>query len=88
MVPISEPPSNSPKSALLDKVAMDMLLLAIKSLSQRALVAISQMFTLLSTASAFWLWHDVLPNPNTYQLIGLGFYGAFLLLLEIVRRRS
>ena len=81
----AEPVAKRP--ALLDEAAAAMLLLAIKSLSQRALVALSSLFTLLTCASAFILWQDVLPNPNAYQLTGLGLYGAFILLLHLVRGR-
>jgi hypothetical protein len=71
----------------LEDAATAMLLLGIKTLSQRALVALSNIFTLLTCVSAFVLWQDVLPNPNSYQLTGLGLYGVFILLLHIVRQK-
>ncbi len=76
----------STKSGI-DEAATAMLLLGLKTLSQRAVVALSNLFTLLTCVSAFVLWQDVLPSPNTYQLVGLAFYGIFILLLHIVRRR-
>lgn len=56
-------------------------------LSQKALVGLSALFTAGMVASAWALWWSVLPNPTTLQLIGLGGYAAFVLLVEMVRRR-
>lgn len=71
----------------LDEVAANMLLLGLKTLSQRSVIALSNLFTLLTCISAFVLWQDVLPSPNSYQLVGLGLYGVFILLLHVVRRK-
>jgi hypothetical protein len=71
-----------------DQIALDTILLALKALSQRTLVALSQLFTLLTCASAFALWYSVLPNPNSYQLVGLALYGGFILLLHLVKRKE
>lgn len=85
--PVESQPVQKPKTAGLDEAATAMLLLALKSLSQRAIVALSNLFTLLTCLSAFVLWHDVLPSPNSYQLVGLGLYGMFILLLHVVIRK-
>ena len=71
----------------LDEAAATMILLGLKTLSQRAVVALSNLFTLLTLISAFILWQDTLPNPNAAQLVGLGLYGAFILLLHLVKGR-
>lgn len=68
--------------------AQRLIILALKTLSQRALVAISNLFTILMCGSAFWLWYVTLPNPTTYQLIGLGLYGALIIALHLVKRRE
>jgi len=65
-----------------------MVLLGIKTLSQKSIVALGQLFTLLCTASAFWLWYLVLPNPNVLQLFGLGLYAGFILLLQYLVRKK
>ena len=75
------PASSSAKSA-----GMHMLYLGLKALSQRALVALSALFTLLTVASAFALWWRVLPDPSVFQLIGLGLYAIFILAVHLVRR--
>ena len=67
-------------------VGTDMLLLGLKALSQRALVALSAMFTLLTVGSAFALWWRVLPEPSVLQLVGLGLYAAFVLAIHMVKR--
>ena len=77
-----------PATAKVDHAAAtQMLMLALKALSQRALVAASTLFTAAGLFSAWWLWSSVLPNPTTFQLVGLGGYAIFILALEWVRRR-
>ena len=85
LAPVAAAPSHKPG---LDEAATAMLLLGLKALSQRAVVALSHLFTLLTCISAFLLWQDVLPNPNSYQLVGLGLYGAFILMLHLVKRKT
>ena len=83
-----EDTTKSAEDSFLNKVALDAMLLAFKALSQRTIIALGQLFTLLTCLSAFWLWYIVLPNPNSYQLVGLALYGAFLLLLHLVKKKS
>lgn len=64
------------------------ILIGLHVLSQKAVVAVSALFTAALVGSAWLLWWSVLPSPTTPQLIGLGGYAAFVLLVEIVRRRS
>jgi hypothetical protein len=68
------------------EAATKILVVALKALSQRALVALSACFTLLTVASAFALWWRVLPEPSILQLIGLGIYAIFVLSVHLVRR--
>lgn len=69
------------------KFAIDAITLGLKTLSQKTLVALSTCFTGAGLLGAWLLWDSVLPNPTTFQLIGLGEYAAFFLALEFVRRR-
>ena len=57
-------------------------------LGQKAIVGLSALFTAGLVASAWALWWSVLPNPTGPQLIGLGGYAVFVLLVEVVRRRG
>jgi hypothetical protein len=69
-----------------DKVGFQLLHLGLKALSQRAMVAASALFTLLTVASAFWLFMAI-PNPNNMQLTALGMYSAFVLAINVIVKR-
>ena len=66
---------------------MGILLLSLKVASQRAITAVSHLFTLLLCGSALLLWWRVMPEPTPMQLGGLGMYGCFVLAIELIRRR-
>jgi hypothetical protein len=72
----------------LAKANTRMLLLALSALGKRALTAITNLFTLGLVASAWWLWNRILPDPTVLQLVGVGSYAVFCLLIDIVRRRN
>lgn len=55
-----------------------LLMLGLKTLSQRAIAAIADLFFLVSVASAWYLWY-LTPEPNTYQIANLTIYAAFVL---------
>lgn len=83
----TEAPADASQAAL-TQWNTTMLLLALRAVSQRALTAITNLFTLGLVASAWWLWSSVLTNPTTPQLIALGGYALFCLLVDLVRRRA
>lgn len=66
---------------------LELLMLALKTLSQRAIAAIADLFFLATVASAFWLW-AVTPEPNTYQIISLTIYAVFVLAANWLVRRK
>jgi hypothetical protein len=68
-------------------VAIAMLTIGLKALSERALVAVSDLFTLLTVGSAFWLWSSI-PAPNDRQIIALSIYAAFVLAANYIVRRK
>lgn len=81
-------PVETPKENKLNKIAGDVVLLALSTLSQRSIVALSNLFVLAAVGSAFVLWY-VTPNPDAYQLIKLALYGIFLLgAIWVVKRRA
>lgn len=59
-------------------VAVKMMLMAMKALSQRALIALASLFNLAAGASVFVLALSM-PNPTVYQLVLLGMYSIFVL---------
>ena len=67
--------------------ATDLLVLALTALGKRFVVALASLFTLLTVASAFWLWHSV-PDPTATQLVGLGMYGLLVLAINVIVRRG
>jgi hypothetical protein len=68
------------------RAAMRFWLLSMQNISNRAIVGISHLFTAALVASAWALFMWTLPTPSVLQLVGLGLYAAFLLLIEWVRR--
>ena len=70
------------------EAATKMLMMAISALSQRFVVALSNLFTLVTVASAFYLWVLALPTMTWNQIIGLTIYSGFVLLVNIYGRRK
>lgn len=64
-----------------------MLTLALKALSQRALTAATDLFTLITCAGAWWLWHTI-PDPTQNQIVSLSIYAAFTLAANWIVRRK
>jgi hypothetical protein len=77
-VPETEQPSDA---------GMTMLLMGLKALSQRALVALSACFTLITVASCFWLYMSR-TTLDTMQLVLCGMYALFVLAANVIVRRA
>jgi hypothetical protein len=73
-----------------ENAATNVLLLSLRALSQRALIALDGLFVLITTMSAFWLWLVTMPEPSILQLVGLGLYGILIVCLNVLvlRRRA
>lgn len=82
---VAPPAEASPEQA---KQSAAMVMLALRALSARAATAITNLFTIALVASAWMLWGRVLDSPTDRQLIALGGYGVFCVVIDIVRRRS
>ena len=63
------------------------LIIGLKALSQRALIALADLFCLMTVISAFLLWSWI-PNPSINQLIALGMYACFLVAVNVIVRRK
>jgi hypothetical protein len=87
--PPRAPQPQNPAAQNAQAVATSMLLVALKSLSQRAIIAISHLFVLATAISAWWLWRTTLPQPSVNQLVGLTLYGVLILALNflVLRKR-
>jgi hypothetical protein len=65
-----------------------LLMLGLKTLSQRALAAVADLFTLATVGSAFWLFFAIKAEPNTYQLVLAATYACFVLAANWIVRRG
>jgi hypothetical protein len=80
-------PAGAPAQPFMQRVSTDMLVMALKALSQRFVVALLQLFTLVVIGSVFAIW-VMIPDPNPLQIISHSIYTAFALaVLWLVRRR-
>ena len=81
--PRAAPAAPKPTAASINALA-----LLLGALSQRAVIALADLFTLLTVGSAFWVWCSVL-DPNVYQIVSHSIYGVFVLAANwIVRRKA
>lgn len=87
---VQHPSTPAPKAKRSDRAAAtSMLMLALKALSQRALVAASALVTAGAILSVWLLWFTVLPtSPTVQQLTGVGMYSVFILAIEWIRRKG
>lgn len=69
-------------------VQIAMLTIALKALSQRALVALLDLFCLITCAGAWALWY-MTPDPTTLQIVHNTIFAGFVLAANwIVRTRK
>ncbi len=68
-------------------VAIAMLQIGLKALSQKALTAATDFFSLLTIGSCFWLWWSI-PAPNYNQIVSLALYGLLILAINVIVRRK
>lgn len=77
---------DSPPPKKQDDAGLNLLTLGLRALSQRAVAAIADLFTLATVASAWWLWM-LTPNPNINQIVSLSLYGMLILAANWIVRR-
>ncbi len=65
----------------------DVLLLSLQALSKRTVVALSNLFCLLTVGSVFVLFYRIVPGPDTYQIVAVTIYAAFVLAANAIVRR-
>ena len=69
-----------------ERAGLNMLVLGMKTLSQRVAAAIVDAFLLLTVGSAWWLWWST-PDPNPHQIVSLAIYAAFVLAANLIYRK-
>ena len=80
-------PTPAQKTSAIDWGALQLLGVALTALSQRAMVALAASFSLLTVASAFYLWM-ITPNPTDRQIVSLAIYAGFVLAINLIVRRK
>ena len=70
-----------------ETVGINALMLGLGALSQRTIVGLSRLFTLLTVASAFWLFYSIRAEPSVPQLVLAGIYSAFVLTANFIVRK-
>ena len=81
--PVPDDPTPAPKE---QAIAISMLTLGLKALSQRFVTALADLFCLFALLLGWHLWLQV-PQPDTHQLVWLGLYAAFALAACVIVRR-
>lgn len=82
--------SAPPKSQGTDR-ATQALLLALRALSQRAIIALEACFSLVTVSLVFWAAYPILTaTPTVNQLVGLGVFSIFILASNylVLKRRG
>ena len=81
-----EIPDPAPEESKAAAFAASAIALGLKTLSQRAIAATKDVFTLLSVGSGFWLWNSI-PDPSNTQIVSLSLYAIFILAANVIVRR-
>lgn len=78
-----------PKPAAVPDNAMAVTLMTIglKALSQRALTAATDLFTLITCTGAWWLWY-LTPEPSYLQIVHNSIFALFILAANYIVRRK
>ncbi len=65
---------------------VSLLTLALKTFSQRAIAAVTDLFTLVTIFGAWWLWYQV-PDPTPNQIISNSIFAVFIVVCNWLVRR-
>ena len=80
-------PTPEPKPSRAQENLTSLLMLSLRALSQRAIVAMASLVDLMLIATVFALVLMVISSPTPIQLIGIAGYGAFVLISLYLRQR-
>lgn len=68
-------------------VVIAMLTIGLKALSQRAMTAVTDLFALITTGLAWYLWF-LTPSPTYQQIVHNSVFAAFVLAANYLVRRK
>lgn len=87
LVQEDDPAETQPKSdSAAAGVSTELLLISLQALSKRAIIALSNLFCLLTVGSVFVLFYNI-PKPDAYQIVALTIYAVFVLAANAIVRR-
>lgn len=75
-------PQPSRATTAIDGTAIRMMQLALGALSQRAMVALASLFTLLTVGASFYIWLLIINEPTQLQIVAASIFSAFVLLVN------
>lgn len=68
-------------------LGVDLLALGLKTVSQRFVAALINLFTLVTMIGVWFLWYKT-PDPNPSQIVSLSIFAAFVLAANWLVRRK
>ena len=88
--PIFQPVPDEPQAAhdAAANMGTRLILAGLHALSQRALTAISDLFSLILIGAVWLLADHVLDNPTPHQIGTVALFAVFCLLIDVIRRRT
>lgn len=85
--PDPQPAAPPPRESMLNGAAIRMMQLALGALSQRAVVALSSLFTLATVGAAFYIWLLIIAEPTQLQIVAASIFSVFVLLVNYLNLR-
>lgn len=85
-LPQGEPQTQQPRRV--ESAIASMLMMTLRTLPAKTVVALAGIADLSMIASAFVLWLLIIANPTPLQLAGVGGYAIFVLIALVARRRK
>lgn len=79
--------TEAPKPVADNGIAIRMLTLALASLGQRALIAIADLFSLITCAGVWYIWY-LTPSPNYQQIVHNSIFALFALAANWIVRKK
>lgn len=70
-----------PNHAQASAVSLKLLVLALKTLSERTIVALAALKAMILAGTVFWLALTIMVEPTSAKLTGLAIYASFILLI-------
>jgi hypothetical protein len=80
-------PPEADKVEVASGLGIDLLALGLKTVSQRFVAALVNLFTLVTMTGTWFLWYKT-PDPNPLQILHLTIFAVFVLIANWLVRRK